>query len=260
VTATMLQAAGATVAYEVVGAGPPVVLVHGLTESRRIWDPLVEPLAADHTVVLLDLPGHGESGPSEAYDGAALANAVGSVVAATGIDPPLLVGHSLGGWVVTVAARSLPCRGVLNVDQRLDLTASRAAIAPLEPDLRGDEATFERVLNEDFDEYLGALGGHERARIEHLRRPRQDVVLAIWAPFFELSEDELEGWVRERVGGVTAPYLSVLGRDPGEGYADWLEELIPGAVVELWPDMGHYPHLVEPERFLARLRSFEEVL
>jgi pimeloyl-ACP methyl ester carboxylesterase len=257
-TSGIVTAAGTAVAYEGVGSGPAVVLVHGLTESRRMWDPLIEPLAADHTVVGLDLPGHGESGLSPSYDTAVLVDAVGAVVAAAGIDAPLLVGHSLGAWVVTAAARSLPCRGVVNVDQRLDLSASQAAIAPLEPALRGDEASFDRVMREDFDEYLGALGDDERARIDGLRRPRQDVVLDLWAPFFELSANELAEWVRERVSGVTVPYLALHGRDPGDAYAGRLNRLIPGAIVELWPELGHYPHLVEPQRFLARLRSFEE--
>jgi pimeloyl-ACP methyl ester carboxylesterase len=33
--------------------------------------------------------------------------------------------------------------------------------------------------------------------------------------------------------------------------------LVPTAIVEQWPDTGHYPHLVHPERFLDRLAAFE---
>jgi len=244
-------------AYEAVGAGPAVVLVHGLTESRRVWDPFVEPLAVDHTVVTLDLPGHGDSRLSSVYDTGTLVDAVAAVVAATGIDRPLLVGHSLGAWVVTAAARALPCRGVINIDLSLDLSASRSELTALEPALR-DEASFERVIGENFESAYGALSEAERHRIERLRRTRQDVVLAVWAPFFELTQDELDAWVRQTTSGVTVPYLSVHGGDPGELYPGWLNGLIPGAVVEFWGEVGHYPHLVEPERFLARLRAFEK--
>jgi pimeloyl-ACP methyl ester carboxylesterase len=45
--------------------------------------------------------------------------------------------------------------------------------------------------------------------------------------------------------------------DPGEGYAAWLTGAVPSAAYELWPDVGHYPHLVDPERFLARLAAFD---
>lgn len=257
-TVSIATAGETEVVYEMVGAGPPLVLVHGLTESRRMWDPLIEPLAADHTVVALDLPGHGESGLSSAYDIDALVSAVDAVVDTARVERPLLVGHSLGAWVATVAARALPCRGVVNIDQPLDLSASQASVAPLEPALRGDEASFERTIRGSFEEVLGALTEEERVRLERLRQPRQDVVLAIWAPFFEWSPDQLDAYIRQRASGLTAPYLALHGRNPGNGYRDWLNELVRGAVVELWPEMGHWPHLVDPERFLARLRSFEE--
>jgi pimeloyl-ACP methyl ester carboxylesterase len=45
--------------------------------------------------------------------------------------------------------------------------------------------------------------------------------------------------------------------DPGEDYGRWLQHLVPTAIVELWPGMGHYLHLVDPARFLARLGEFE---
>jgi pimeloyl-ACP methyl ester carboxylesterase len=248
---------GSVVAYEIRGDGPAVVLVHGLTESRRMWDPLVEPLAVDHAVVALDIPGHGESGESATYDIDALVGAVDAVINAVGVTRPLLVGHSRGGRVVTAAARLMPCRGVINIEQSLQLAEYQAVTKSLEPALRGDDSTFQRTMRELFEPLAGALSKGERARVEGLRRPRQDVVLATWAPLFDWSPDELDAYVRRTVFGVTVPYLSLHGSDPGEEYAGWLKRLIPGAVVEVWPGMGHYPHLVDSERFLARLRSFE---
>ena len=56
---------------------------------------------------------------------------------------------------------------------------------------------------------------------------------------------------------ITVPYLSLHGMDPGPDYAAWLQNLVPTATVEVWPDMGHYLHLVDPGRFLARLAAFE---
>lgn len=257
-TVATVTAEGTTVAYEVTGHGPGVVLVHGLTESRRMWDPLVSPLGTDHTVVTLDLPGHGESGESATYDIDAQVRAVREVVAEVGVANPLLVGHSMGASIVSATAGLLPCRGVINVDQRLEFSTSRAAVAPLESALRGDEATFLATVDATFAPLAGALSQQERARVEGLRRPRQDVVLAVWAPLFDWSPEDLDAYLRQRVAAITAPYLSLHGRDPGAGYADWLGDLIPGATVEVWPNLGHYPHLVDPVRFLDRLRSFEQ--
>jgi pimeloyl-ACP methyl ester carboxylesterase len=58
------------------------------------------------------------------------------------------------------------------------------------------------------------------------------------------------------IAQVRAPYLSLHGDDPGPGYAAWLRARIPTAEVEVWPGLGHWPHRVEPERFLARLQQF----
>ncbi|MEM9566253.1 MAG: alpha/beta fold hydrolase, partial [Actinomycetota bacterium] len=50
------------------GDGPPVVLVHGITESAASWDPIVERLGSDRRTVALDLRGHGRSGTADRYD------------------------------------------------------------------------------------------------------------------------------------------------------------------------------------------------
>jgi pimeloyl-ACP methyl ester carboxylesterase len=48
-----------TIAYDRTGDGPPLVLLHPLGADRRVWDPIVGPLAAAHEVIALDLPGFG---------------------------------------------------------------------------------------------------------------------------------------------------------------------------------------------------------
>jgi pimeloyl-ACP methyl ester carboxylesterase len=52
--------------------------------------------------------------------------------------------------------------------------------------------------------------------------------------------------------------LALHGSDPGAGYMAWLSDVIPQARLEVWPDEGHYPHLVEPVRFVNRLEDFED--
>ena len=249
-------------AHDVTGAGPPLLLIHGITESRRVWDPLVPALAEHHTVVAVDLPGHGESAdaPDGAYDPVSMAAAVAADVEAAGAGPPLVVGHSLGGAVASAYAASYPCRGVVNIDQPLELAGFQGALRQLEPALRGDQASFLGALDALFASLAGPLAGPERERVEGLRRPRQEVVLAVWAPVLESEPAELDALIRSIAGGITVPYLAIHGGDPGPDYAAWLAGVIPTATIEVWPDRGHYPHLVEPERFLARLAEFEASL
>jgi pimeloyl-ACP methyl ester carboxylesterase len=110
-----------------------------------------------------------------------------------------------------------------------------------------------------FDTMYGPLDSAEVARLNALRDPRQQVVLGVWQPLFEHSAAELGAMVEGLVGGVEAPLLSLHGMDPGEDYAAWLTARIPTASVEVWADHGHYPHLVDPDRFLARVRAFDPV-
>jgi pimeloyl-ACP methyl ester carboxylesterase len=108
-----------------------------------------------------------------------------------------------------------------------------------------------------FDSMVGPLPADEAARIAGLRRARQDVVLGIWSTVFESTADELDATVEGLLGAVNVPYLSLHGIDPGEAYTAWLRRLMPSATVEVWPDQGHYPHLVQPARFLERLIDFD---
>ena len=251
---------GVAIAYDEAGSGDPLVLVHGITESRRAWDPLVAPLAERFRVVRVDLRGHGESAATAPYDLATMAGDIGHVVAALDLGRPLMVGHSLGGAVVSAYGASLPCCGIIDVDQPLALSGFQDAVRPLEPALRGDVAGFEGALAAVLDSMVGALAGAERARIEALRRPKQDVVLGIWTPLLESSAADLDALVASIGSAISVPYLSLHGIDPGPDYAGWLAGTIKGATTEVWSDLGHYPHLVQPARFVARVGAFADAL
>ena len=85
-------------------------------------------------------------------------------------------------------------------------------------------------------------------------------MLGVWAPLLELSLEELDALVVSLTADVRVPYLALHGTDPGPDYASWLHGIIPTSTVEVWDGDGHYPHLVEPARFLDRLRAFESTL
>jgi len=86
---------------------PGLVLVHGGAAHSGWWDHIAPFFAGTHRVVALDLSGHGDSGRREAYDMAAWAREVVAVAGAGGVTGrPLVVGHSMGGWIAaTVGAK-----------------------------------------------------------------------------------------------------------------------------------------------------------
>ncbi|MFP5309465.1 MAG: alpha/beta fold hydrolase [Actinomycetes bacterium] len=92
-----------TRAWGVPGA-PGIMLVHGGAAHARWWDFLAPLLADRHHVVALDLSGHGDSGRREAYPPLTWAAEVRAVAAANGMHRPVVVGHSMGGFVAIVCA------------------------------------------------------------------------------------------------------------------------------------------------------------
>ena len=247
-----------TIDYFAAGEGPVVVLVHGITESRRTWDPLIAPLLAQgYRVIAMDLRGHGGSSRVGPYDLATMAGDLGALLAAEGADDALLVGHSLGGAVVSAYAAGGQCRGVVNVDQPLLLSGFKDTLTQLKPLLEGGEEEFQGAIGAIFEQMAGPLAGAERWRVDNLRRAEQDVVLGVWELVFTASAEELDAIVDGVAGAVTVPYLSLHGIDAGPEYAAWLTGKLPSATVEVWAEQGHYPHLIEPQRFVERVVAFD---
>lgn len=100
------------------GRGSPVVLLHGGTRNLGDWTIIGPALAAHHRVIALDFRSHGASTPCEAaWTITDAVTDVQAVITALRLDPPWLVGHSIGGIVAThYTAEARPCRGVVNID------------------------------------------------------------------------------------------------------------------------------------------------
>lgn len=246
-------------AHELIGhsADPALIVIHGITDNRQMWHPLLHDLSAHHLVLAVDLRGHGQSDTDDGYDPVSYASDLVETATALGVTDATVVGHSLGGIVASAFAAIAPCRAVVNIDQSLRLSGFKEALTQLAPLLNGDRGSFEQALELMFAAMDGPLSDAERTRLRHNRRADQTVVLATWAAVFESTEEELDATVAALVSAITVPYLALHGSDPGPGYAEWLQHLVPTATVEVWPGMGHYPQLVDPARFVARLREFD---
>lgn len=249
---------GVSIDYFAAGAGRSLVLVHGITESRRTWDPLLAPLIAHgYRVIAVDLRGHGGSTRAAPYDLATMAGDLGAVLQAERADDALLVGHSLGGAVVSAYAAGGPCRGVINVDQPLALSGFQEVLRELQPMLQGDAESFHGAISGIFEQMAGRLDGAERWRVDHLRAAEPEVVLGVWEMLFTATAADLDAMVDSLASAITVPYLSLHGIDPGPDYATWITDKIPSASVEVWSDEGHYPHLTQQQRFIERVVEFD---
>jgi pimeloyl-ACP methyl ester carboxylesterase len=97
------------------GSGEPLVLVHGVTHRRQAWYPVLDQLAEHREVILVDLPGHGESGPL--VTGArpvedVLREQFKHFLDDQGLVRPHVAGYSLGGRVALEAGVNSDARSV----------------------------------------------------------------------------------------------------------------------------------------------------
>lgn len=93
-----VESAGVRLSGEEVGEGPPVILLHGLTATRRyVLHGSVALARRGYRLISYDARGHGESSPAETYDYEVLAEDLGAVIADRCPDErPVLSGHSMG--------------------------------------------------------------------------------------------------------------------------------------------------------------------
>ncbi|AXK45638.1 alpha/beta fold hydrolase [Brachybacterium saurashtrense] len=124
---------GVDLRYDVSGDGPPLVLLHGSVLSRAIWRGLgyLAPLAAEQTVLRLDLRGHGLSGTPHdpaAYTQEVFVEDLLAVLDAEGIGRAALLGYSLGARIALSTALAHPDRVSRLVSLGGSASAQRGAV------------------------------------------------------------------------------------------------------------------------------------
>lgn len=113
---------------------------------------------------------------------------------------------------------------------------------------------MEAVLSIDRALRLEPCGDLEELKRRVLAFPR-DVVLGVWDALLSTPPEQLTATAEAVLPRIAAPLLSVHGSPPPPDYESWLTGLVRGARVEVWDGTGHMLHLVDPERFAARVRS-----
>ncbi len=104
------------IAFERRGAGEPLLLIHGTGGSRSHWQPIVERLAPHRELLLVDLPGHGDSDPPPAgipHTPIGYAQVLAQLLDELGIDSAHAVGNSVGGWTALELAKLGRARSVV---------------------------------------------------------------------------------------------------------------------------------------------------
>src|ERR687897_3499386 len=119
-------------AYEVVGSGPPLILLHGLSGSRRWWGRNVPVFADSFRTYTVDLPGFGESRGIRWSRLDEIADRLADWLVDEGVPKAHVAGHSLGGAVAARLAARHPDRidRLVLVDAAIRLQGRRTIVRP----------------------------------------------------------------------------------------------------------------------------------
>jgi pimeloyl-ACP methyl ester carboxylesterase len=237
----LLEIKGRRVRYLVGGAGPPLVLVHGLGGSATNWCELAPLLAHRFRLVIPDLPGHGRSDPLPAV--AALngfADRVFAVMEAEQGVPAPVVGHSLGGLVAVRLALRYP-----EAVPALVLAGS-AGLSIGRPWLR-ELVTANVVLRP------GRLVGRYRSRVSRSNLLRRLVFgfVSVADPV-GLTESAVEGFLAGQVlhTDTASAWRAVRDDDPRQEL-----ERLRCPVLVLWGADDHQLPLDDAFEYARRLRA-----
>jgi 3-oxoadipate enol-lactonase len=254
-----------TVAHDVAGAGPTVVLVHAGIADSRMWEPQWAPYAERFRVVRYDMRGFGDSPlPKAPY-----AHARDLVSLLGEVGPAAVVGVSLGGRVALEAAVERP-----------DLVQALALVGPPFPGHDWSEEMNRFDEEEEAAAERGDAGAYAEANLRFwldAGRPADAVDPAVRALVrtmilraFELQvaerpeeaeEEQLVGDLATRVREIRAPVLVLVGRDDVSdmhAIAERLERELPNAERAVVPGAAHLPSLEQPADFDGVLVPFLE--
>lgn len=254
------------IAFEALGDGPPVVLVHGTPSRAAAWQEVAAALAAEHRVFVYDLLGFGDSechveqDVSVAVHGDVLAE----LIQAWDLEAPAVVGHDIGG---AIALRAHLVKGVHLCRLALvDAVVLRPWITSRTRLMQQDTGRYSRLPDEHLAE---AIREHlARATCRQLPNDRFRLLFGQWdgargqALYLRnircLREADTDP-VEQRLETVTIPVSILWGADDR-----WLPlstcHRVAAAIGSPPPvviaQAGHFCMLDQPEAVTAALRDF----
>jgi 3-oxoadipate enol-lactonase len=254
---------GVKIAYEILGDGEPLTLVHGLAYDRAGWGRFPELLSERFRVVLVDNRGVGESdAPDGPYTVAQMAEDVAAVLDDAGIERTNLFGVSLGGYIAQEFTLTYPERVTKLVLASTAPGGPNAHPMPQESvDVFARFPTMEREagLRLFVENSLGERGVRERPdlvdEIFAYRLEHAPAVAAWQAQAY--AGATYDGY--DRISAIDKPTLVIAGSgdtvvDPRN--AELLGTLLENARVEIVPDRGHLLVWEDSERVAELVTEF----
>ena len=248
-------------AYEALGSGDPLLILHGLFGSKRNWLSIAKPLSEFAQVIAVDLRNHGESAHAPTMTYPEMAEDVIHLADQLGLDHITLAGHSMGGKVAMIAALHHPDRikrllvldiapvyyqsgfaRYLDVMQSMPLdriSSRREAEQHLASEIAND------LVRQFLLQNLRREGGsfHWRINLQGIRDNLSEI-----AGFPDVGAETTYSGPSLFVAGGRADYLT-------SAHEPTIRRYFPKAVLHTINNAGHWLHAEEPAAVLDAFRQ-----
>ncbi len=242
---------GIEIDYEVSGGGPAVLLSHGYSATRRMWDDQHRVLGDRYRVISWSMRGHGETeSPADpaAYSADQTVADMRSLLGHVGVERAVIGGLSLGGYVSLAFYLAHP-----EMVRALVICDSGPGYRNADARRQWNERAQERAVALET-RGLDALGRSREVRESaSLHRSAQGLAHAARGMLAQEGSRVIDG-----LGAIDVPTLIIVGDkdQPFIAPCEYMAKKISGARLEVIRDAGHSSNLDQPEAFNRVLRDF----
>jgi pimeloyl-ACP methyl ester carboxylesterase len=228
---------------------PTLVMIHGAGGRAQVWRNQVHPLKSSLNTLAIDLPGRGKTAGNVRDTIDAYAQWLVEIIEAFFPEPPFLMGHSMGGAIVQMAAFESPSlmKGII-----LAGTGSRLGVAP----------AFLDGLLSNFDNIIDTIMGYAYApEVDHrlvtegAALMRESGSTVVHGDFMACNQFDM----RDRISKITLPTLILCGEKDQltpPALSEKLSGAIEGSRYEIVPSAGHMVMIENPKAFNKTVLDF----
>jgi len=260
-----IQSGDAQISYEILGDGPPVVLLHPFPANHELWLPAAQQLVTRYRVILPDLRGHGESGVGEGpVTMAKHAADITRILDDAKVGRAAFAGVSIGGSVLFEFWRR-------NRHRKSSLTLIDTKAAPDTPEGRASRLqSAADVLERGTEPFIESM--LPKLLAETTRHSRPDLVEAARKMMLKMSPEDislvLKGMAERpdsipTLKTITVPTLILVGDEDTltpVADAELMKQNISGSQMKVIRRAGHYAVWEKPEETGMVLRQFMDAV
>ncbi|MDH3648882.1 MAG: alpha/beta hydrolase [Saprospiraceae bacterium] len=249
-TTTIESFDGVSVSFDNEGKGAPaIILIHGWSNTRAIWDAQVSSFSEKYQVIAVDLPGFGRSGTNRSdWSIASYGDDISTIVKQLNLNKVVLVGFSLGGSVAIEAAHKIPDRviGILLVDclQQIETKISPPMAHYL------DSMMMDLVTNPTKEKLVG--GGFFKKNVDSTYLRVTSFLDVTSHVGWRESLAGLMKWQNEQcthsIQALTAPIIAI-NSDIQPTNVEAFRKYAPTYKAKIVEDVGHLIMWDNPEKF-----------